>query len=289
MKRFWNIRMSAKEPKTAVLDFYGDIEGDYYDWWSGEKIESETSARHIRDELRAYGKLDRVELHINSMGGSVYEANAIANMLRRLDCDTVAYIDAFACSAASVIAVACNTVKMPRNAVMMIHNPWMWARGNATELRKAASDLDVLGEAFRSIYLDKAGEKLDEKQLVKMLDAETYLTAEQAEEYGLCDEIEQFDAVLHEPDNNAKQTAAKNHVDLGKVCAMMRGEELQAHADEDEKKPETPDTPEPEPERPEPEVKAPEISEKSEHEAFAEKAMARVLNFYGGKKNDDKS
>lgn len=273
--------MSAKEPKTAVLDFYGDIEGDWYDW-NGNKHISETSAEYIHDELKAYGKLDRVELHINSMGGSVYEANAIANMLRRLECETVAYIDAFACSAASVIAVACKKVVMPRNAVMMIHNPWIVALGNATELRKAAGDLDVLGEAFRSIYLDKAGEKLDEKQLVKMLDAETYLTAEQAEEYGLCDEIEQFDAVLHEPDSKAKQTAAKNHVDLGKVCAMMRGEKLQARADEDKKKPETPDTPEPE--RPEPEVKTPEISEKSEHEAFAEKAMARVLNFYGGTK-----
>lgn len=281
MKNFWTIRMSAREPKVVNIDIYGNIEGDSYDWFTGKKIESETSANHIKEALKAYGDIERVELHINSMGGSVYEANAIANMLRRLSCDTVAYIDAFACSAASVIAVACKKVVMPRNAVLMIHNPWTVAIGNAKELRKAAEDLDVLAEAFRSVYLEKSGDKLDEKKLVKMLDDETYLTADQAYEYGLCDEIEQFDAIMQEPDSKAKQTAAKNHVDLGKVCAMMRGEKLQARADEDEKKPETPDTPEPE--RSEPKEKAPEISDKSEQNAFAEKAAARILNFYGGK------
>lgn len=239
MKKFWNIRMEErnKSKKVAVLDIYGAIEGDGYDWWSGEIIESETSASHIKKTLREYGDVDRVELHINSMGGSVFEANAIANMLRRLGCETAAYIDAFACSAASVIAVACKEVLMPRNAVMMIHNPWQWACGNAKELRKAADDLDVLGEAFRTIYLDKAGDKLDEKTLGKLLDAETYLTAEQAHEYGLCDTIEQFDAVLNEPDDDTKESAAKNHIDLGKVCAMVRG--VQANAQRPEEKPES--------------------------------------------------
>lgn len=278
MKRFWNIRAEARNPKTVILDFYGEIEGDGYDWWNDEVIESDTSARHIRDELRAYGDVECVELHINSMGGSVYEANAIANMLRRLDCDTVAYIDAFACSAASVIAVACKNVIMPRNAVMMIHNPWQWACGNAKELRKAADDLDVLADAYRSIYLDKAGDKLEEKELEKLLDAETYLTAEQAYEYGLCDEVEQFDAVMQEPDIATQAAAMRNHIDIGRVCAMVRGEkpELHANAEEQESKKTEPAEPESE--------KAPEIPEESEHEAFAQKASALILNFYGGKK-----
>ena len=276
MKRFWRIRAASREPNIVTLDIYGYIEGDKYDWWNDEWIESETSAKHIRDELRAYGKIDRVELHINSMGGSVYEANAIANMLRRLPCDTVAYIDAFACSAASVIAVACKKVIMPRNTVLMIHNPWAYAAGNAKELRKAADVLDVLAEAFRSIYLEKSGDKLDEKTLVELLDAETYLTAEQAHDYGLCDEIEQFDAVMQEPDSQTTAAAAKQHIDLGKICAMVRGE-LHANA-----------VPKPEPEPPkekekeEPEAKAPEITEESEHETFAEKAGALISKFYGG-------
>ena len=273
MRKFWIIKAQASNPKVVEIDIYGDIEGDSYDWWWGEKIESETSAAHIKKELKSYKDIERVELHINSWGGSVFEANAIANMLRRLECDTVAYIDAFACSAASVVAVACKKVIMPRNAVLMIHNPWQVAVGNATELRKAADDLDTLSEAFRTIYLDKAGDKLTEQKLIEMLDAETYLTAEQAFEYGLCDEVEQFDAVLHEPDTNTTAAAAKQHVDLGKVCAMVRGEEKPELESEKE--------PEQEPEKQEPEAKeeAPIISDKSEPDTFEEDVKALIFKF----------
>lgn len=270
MRNYYMIRQQAKNPGTVELYLYGTIEGDWYDWWSGKLIESETSATHIRKQLQAYGDLRRVEVHINSMGGSVREANAIANMLRWLDAETVAYIDAFACSAASAIACACKQVIMPRNTVLMIHNPWMEAVGNAGELRKAADDLDVLGEAFRTIYLDKAGNKLDEKQLIKMLDAETYLTAEQAYEYGLCDEIESFDAVMQEPSGDDRQAAAKLKIDLGKICAMVRGE---AKPEAQETKPEQTDETKPEPE------KSPETNEKSEQKA-AERAEALILKLF---------
>lgn len=277
MRDYYMIRQQAKNPGTVELYIYGTIEGDSYDWWTGEVIESETSATHIRNQLKAYGDLRRVELHINSMGGSVKEANAIANMLRRLDAETVAYIDAFACSAASAIACACNQVIMPRNTVLMIHNPWMAAVGNATELRKAAGDLDILGEAFRTIYLDKAGDKLDEKQLIKMLDAETYLTAEQAYEYGLCDEIETFDAVMQEPSGDDRTAAAKLRIDLSKICAMVRGEskppEQQEPQEPQKTEPEQTDETKPEPET------SPETPEKSEQKA-AERAEALILKLF---------
>lgn len=273
MRNYYMIRQQAKNPGTVELYLYGTIEGDWYDWWSGKLIESETSATHIRKQLQAYGDLRRVEVHINSMGGSVREANAIANMLRRLDAETVAYIDAFACSAASAIACACKQVIMPRNTVLMIHNPWMEAVGNAGELRKVADDLDVLGEAFRTIYLDKAGDKLDEKQLIKMLDAETYLTAEQAYEYGLCDEIETFDAVMQEPSGDDRQAAAKLKIDLGKICAMVRGEAKPEPQEPPETEPEQTDETKPEPE------KSPETTEKSEQKA-AERAEALILKFF---------
>lgn len=273
MRNYYMIRQQAKSPGTVELYIYGTIEGDSFDWRTGEVTESETSATYIRNQLKAYGDLRRVELHINSMGGSVREANAIANMLRRLDAETFAYIDAFACSAASAIACACNQVIMPRNTVLMIHNPWMEAIGNASDLRKAADDLDVLGEAFRTIYLDKAGDKLDEKQLIKLLDAETYLTAEQAYEYGLCDEIETFDAVMQEPSSDDRQAAAKLKIDIGKICAMVRGEAKPEPQEPPETKPEQTDETKPEPE------KSPETNEKSEQKA-AERAEALILKFF---------
>ena len=83
---------------------------------------------------------------------------------------------------------------MPRNTLMMIHNMWMGAVGNAAELRKAADDLDVINAAGRQAYLEKAGEKLDEAALTDMMDAETWLTAEQCIQYGLADRFADADA-----------------------------------------------------------------------------------------------
>lgn len=216
-RKFWNVMQKADEPKTAELFIYGDIYGGWdYDIEEHSFKESETSAAHIRRELDAVGDVDRIELHINSMGGSCYEGNAIANMLRRHPAHTVAYIDAFACSEASVIACACNEVRMPRNTVMMIHNPWLSVCGNARELRKFADDLDVMSAAFRTVYLDKAGDKLTEEKLIQLLDAETYLTAVQAQEYGLCDEIEEFDAKLRQPDTGGGEEA-EQRIDISKL------------------------------------------------------------------------
>lgn len=276
MKKFWIVKAQAKEPGTVELYIYGDIEGDGYDWRTGEKIESETSAYYIRREIEAYGDVKTVELHINSMGGSVFEASAIVNYLRRLKADTIAYIDAFACSAASAIACACDMVVMPRNSVMMIHNPWTFAMGNAKELRKVAEDLDVLSEAFATVYLDKADGKLDEKRLTKLLDEETYLTAEQAYDLGLCDEIEQFDAVMQGPDTAAKAAAKAKHIDLGRIAALVRGE---GKTPEPEKAPEPEPAPaEPEKEEAEP-TPAPESTENSEQKS-AERVNALIFKIF---------
>lgn len=273
MKKYWIIRQQAKAPKVLELYIYGEIQGNYRDWLSGEVVESETSAEYIRKEISAFGDISRLELHINSFGGSVYEGNAIANMIRRLKCETVAYIDAFACSAASVIACACKNVVMPRNTVLMIHNPWQVALGNAKELRKVADDLDVLGAAFRTIYLDKAGDKLTEDKLVELLDAETYLTAEQAHDIGLCDEIEDFDAIMQEPDEDTKGSAAKAHIDLDKLCAMVHNKPEPA---EPEQEPQANAEPEPEPTKPEPDTTKAE----SEHAVFLAKVGDLISNFF---------
>lgn len=275
MKKYWEIKQQAKNPKTLELYIYGEIRGRYYDWDADKFIESETSAAYIRKAISAYGDINRLELHINSFGGSVFEGNAIANMIRRLSCETVAYIDAFACSAASVIACACKNVVMPRNTVLMIHNPWQAALGNAKELRKAADDLDVLGAAFRTIYLDKAGDKLTENKLVELLDAETYLTAEQAHDIGLCDEIEDFDAIMQEPDDDTKGSAAKAHIDLDKLCAMVRSKPEPEPA-EPEQKPQANAEPEPEPTKLEPDTTKAE----SEHAVFIAKAGDLISNFF---------
>ena len=192
-KRMWELKQSAS-PGTLDLYIYGDVESDDPGGWLSDPKESETSANALRDALAQQPNAQQINLYINSYGGSVFEGTAIYNQLRRHPAHKTAYIDGFACSIASVIAMAADEIVMPRNAMMMIHNMWMGAVGNADELRKAAEDLDKINAAGREAYLAKAGDKLSPDQLVEMQNRETWLTAEECMQYGLADRYADKDA-----------------------------------------------------------------------------------------------
>ena len=233
MKRLWELKQAAE---TGVLELYiyGDVQGDGYDWWTDQTIESETSANHFREELAKYPNVTQINVYINSYGGSVFEGTAIYNQLRRHPAHKTVYIDGFACSVASVIAMAGDEVVMPRNAMMMIHRAIMGAWGNSDELRKAADDLDVINRGNRQAYLQKAGEKLGEEELVAMLDAETWLTAEDCLRLGLTDRYAEKDAdmsqaaqVLQHAKLNLEQ-----RISIQKSLAAQLREMVQAPAPE---------------------------------------------------------
>lgn len=190
----WQIEQKTEIPDTLQIYIYGDVEGDSYDWWTDEIIESETSANHFRNELEKYPNVSNIDIFINSNGGSVFEGTAIYNQLKRHKAYKTVYIDGFACSIASVIAMCGDKVVMPKNAMMMIHNAWMYVAGNASELRKAAEDLDQINKGNRQAYLQKAGNQLDETKLIELLDKESYLTAEECLTYGLADEYAEKEA-----------------------------------------------------------------------------------------------
>lgn len=208
-KRMWEIKQSTI-PGIIEMYVYGYVEPDSYDWWTDEVIESETSASHFRSELAKYPDVSQINIYINSYGGSVFEGTAIYNQLKRHPAQKTVYVDGFACSIAAVIAMAGDKVIMPRNTLMMIHNVWNVAIGNARELRKAADDLDVIMEANRQAFLQKAGGKLTEENLIEMMDAETWLTAEQCIAYGLADEYAEKDADL----TKAKEMLQKANISI---------------------------------------------------------------------------
>lgn len=221
-KPMWEIRQSANAG-TVDIYIYGDVEGDSYDWWTDEVIESETSANHFRDELAKYPNATQINIYINSYGGSVFEGTAIYNQLRRHPAHKTVYIDGFACSIASVIAMAGDEIVMPRNALMMIHNMWMGVVGNAAELRKAADDLDVINAAGRGAYLAKAGDKLPEEKLIEMMDAETWLTAEDCITYGLADRLADQDADMKNAAEVLKNAnlSAQQRIDVQRSLAAQ--------------------------------------------------------------------
>ena len=171
------------------LYIYDDVsEYGTFDWWTWEYEESKTSAEYFRKALAEIPETDTIELHINSYGGSVKEGVAIYNQLKQKKCkEIVAYVDGFAYSIASIILQAADRRVMGLGTSLLIHNMWLAVAGNAEDLRKAANDLDVLMESNRQIYMEKVN--ITEDELIEMLNAETYLTPQQAVEMGFADEV----------------------------------------------------------------------------------------------------
>ena len=175
--------------KKHQLFIYDDITAyGKFNWETWKYDDSETSANFFRQKLNEISDDDEIELFINSYGGSVKEGVAIYNMLKRKPCQKTCYIDGFAYSVASVIALACDKIIMGLGTSMMIHDMWINVSGNAKELRKQADDLDVLMESNRQIYLNRA-KNLTEEELIEMMEKETILTPERCLELGFCDEI----------------------------------------------------------------------------------------------------
>lgn len=199
------IKQSAKG--TADIYLYGDVEAD--GWWS----ESETSAKTFKDILEELNNITTINLHINSLGGDVIEGIAIFNLLKQHPAKVNVYIDGFACSIASVIAMAGDTVYMPRNTMMMIHNCWSYVVGNAKEMRKTAKDLDKIMETSIESYLSKIN--INREELIKLLDEETWLTAEECYEKGFADELLSIsDTVAQQSATNVIQKLIKENKQL---------------------------------------------------------------------------
>lgn len=172
------------EGNSAEIKVYGDI-GDNF--WKDEEDKSVTSVADLEKFLTENKNLATIDIYINSNGGSVFDGIAMYNMLKRHKAYKRVYIDGFACSIASVIAMVGNKVVMPKTSMMMIHNPWTIAMGNAEELRKIADDLDMMGDVIKNAYMSKVN--IGEDKLSELMNAESFLTAEQCFEYGFCTQV----------------------------------------------------------------------------------------------------
>lgn len=182
MKKFWEVKQSANKEEADIYIF-GEIVS--YKW-----DDADTTAASLQKDLKELGEVNQINLHINSPGGSVFEGIAIGNMLKQHKAHVTAHVDALAASIASVIVASCDKVVMPENSMLMIHNPWTFSMGNAKELRKQADDLDKIAESSVVTYLSKASDKLSEEKIKEIMDEETWLSAAEAYEYGLCDVVE---------------------------------------------------------------------------------------------------
>lgn len=168
-----------KKEKSVDIWIYQDIgEG----WFEG------FTAKDFADQMKEYKDVDIINVYINSLGGDVFDGIAIYNILRRHKAEVFVEIDGVAASISSVIAMSGNKVLMAANAMLMIHNPWAVAIGDAATMRKAADDIDKVRDAsILPAYMRKSN--LDREDIEKLMDAETWMSAAEAEEWGFIDGI----------------------------------------------------------------------------------------------------
>ena len=178
--KFWNFK--AKDKDTGELMLYGDISSST--WWGDE-----VTPKDFKNDLDALGDIKNLNIYINSGGGDVFAVQAIHSMLKRHTASKTVYIDGLAASIASVIAMAGDKVIMPKNAMMMIHNAWTIAAGSKEAFRKLADDMEKIDESIITTYTDKTG--LESEEIKVLMEAETWLTAEEAVVKGFADEIEE--------------------------------------------------------------------------------------------------
>ncbi|WP_122549809.1 head maturation protease, ClpP-related [Pseudomonas viridiflava] len=165
------------EQTTIEIYIYGEIGG-----WGI------TANQFIQDLKAIDDGVSPIVAAFNTIGGDLFDGLAIHNALNRLGERCTARIDALAASAGSVAACGAHRMVMASNAMLMIHNPWTFTAGDAEDLRKVADVLDQTLEAIIAAYKAKSPD-IDEAELRRMVNAETWLTAQEALALGLADEI----------------------------------------------------------------------------------------------------
>ena len=144
------------------------------------------NAKSFIEEIKAY-KGQPMDLHLNCVGGDVFEGMAIYNVIKKRKAKTTVYIEGIAASMGSVIALAADEVVMAENSLFMIHNAFGGAMGEADEMRKTAAVLDKISNEIADIYTKKTN--LPFGRIKEMMDEETWLNADEAFELGFVDSI----------------------------------------------------------------------------------------------------
>lgn len=186
MKRYWKMVLNKATKKGEIM-LYGMI-GESF--WGGDG----TTAKQFVQDLKDLGDVEQLDIRINSPGGLVSDGVVMYNNLKAHKAKKTVYVDGEASSIASVIAMAGDSIVMPENAWMMIHDPMTISMGNSTEMRKTADVLDKLRDGIVTAYRTKSA--LSEDDIKALMTAETWMLGKEAKEKGFCtDCVEELKAV----------------------------------------------------------------------------------------------
>lgn len=172
------LKVVAKAAKKAEVLIYDII---------GDGMFGGVSAKNFAKDLAELGKLDEINVRINSPGGNVFDAVAIHNTLRKNGARVLIDIDGLAASAATIVVMAGHEIRAANNSMLMIHEPWIMTMGSAHELRESADILDKIRGTILDTYVARTG--APEKKISDMMLAETWFTAAEAQELGFVDKV----------------------------------------------------------------------------------------------------
>lgn len=176
MKQFY--QFTQKDETTTTLDIFGDITSWKYQ-------ESDVGAFNFAQDLKQVNT-NHLTVRINSYGGEVAEGLAIYNLLKEFG-NVTTINEGFACSAASVIFMAGKKRVMKKASLLMIHNAWTVFAGDSNAMKKMAEDLEKITQPSIEVY--KSVSNLDEVTIKQMMDDETWITSDEALEFGFATSI----------------------------------------------------------------------------------------------------
>lgn len=253
MRKYYQL---DKQGETATLSIYGTITS--VPWFEGDM-----SSAMLSKQLEALGDVSQIDVYINSYGGEVAEGVAIYNALKRHKAKVRTICDGFACSIASVIFMAGEERIMNEASMLMIHNAWTCAEGNAAELRKQAEDLEKITKLSVETY--KANSNLTEEEIVALMNAETWILPSEALEYGFATSVAKTEK------SNASQSAWLQLFNIVKAHREEVNDDADAEDepedDLDDEEQETPEEEETEPEAEPEDDSEEETEEETEEEA----------------------
>lgn len=242
-RRFF-ARVAAKAgTKTGSLYIY-DVIGD--GWFGG------VSPKAVADALEEMGKVDVLDIFINSPGGNVFDANAIYENIKRHTAKKIVHVDGLAASAASVLAMVGDEVITSAGAMWMIHDPWSVAIGSKADMLQAAEMLDKVRGTLVDRYAART--KQGKKQISDWMEVETWMSAAEAKERGFTDsvtddeeveETEEANGALAFLDNYKNTPAALRkksrdprtllaHMDMKVAALKLKAEQGDEEEEEDE-------------------------------------------------------
>lgn len=218
MKKAYSIQMMGTN--DANLDLYGEVVTDRpTDWYTGQPTEDAyIVASELLADLDDLKTKDNITIHINSVGGDLYAGLAIYNRLKSLPANITTINDGLAASAASLIFQAGDTRKVHAGSNIMVHQAagFLFGYYQLNDLNQVSKQLRAANKTAINVYAEASGRDTDE--IKRMVDAETWLTGDEAVEAGLADEL-----ISADEDITMSLTEDGKHIVVNGVQLSTRG------------------------------------------------------------------